>query len=188
MILKYTLALTFILVSTYCNSNAEGEKTALLKSHPKALSEAVIDSYVYALGQHFNRVEQLKNIQHSPIVLSDLQCSPKVIHKISNYMLRKQCQIATYTNYPDCKDINGCIQIKVNKDIENDIILNNLLIDTIKNPCKFIPSPEKDRFHWGGFFYPNWISYKSLNCKNKGKLPYSKFIITYGAKRVILKN
>lgn len=88
-----------------------------------------------------------------------------------------------------CEDIHGCIELKAHPDIQNDEELNSLLISAVRNPCDYIPQQDSsgnERFHWGGFSYPNYITANILNC-GKYALPYSDVYINYGDVRVEIK-
>ena len=182
-----SLFLVVVISSTACSSNSEGRKTSRLNSHPSALSEAVSDSFLYAVSDNFNRKSHIQVHKFSPISYGEELCPPADYMKISNHTLRLKCRISTYNSYKDCKDIDGCVKIKVHSAAKDDKKLNELLLDVLNNPCKYIPDPADKKFHWGGFFVPNFISYGSLNCGDRDNLPYSKVVITYGEKRVDLK-
>jgi len=184
--------LIFLFISTFFLINAAakerdistGRKTPMLMTHGEAVRASVADAYVYALSEKFNRNAQLGSEEFVEMVLSRPLCNSGDSRQVSKKMINQLCWVINYPVNDDCKDIDGCIELRVHKSVYFDKELNALLYSAVRNPCEHIPI--NTRFHWTSLFYPNWVSYGNLNCK-KDRLPYSTAYITYGDTRVELE-
>lgn len=176
------------LVSCSPGEGTEGRKSRALDSYGEATRAAIADAYKYELSKKFNRDNYLSDPTHTPyskeMMQSNVMCKSKKFRLITKKMILSECLIISYRTNPKCKDIDGCIEFLVHESVKEDKVLNSLLIDVIKNPCPSIP--QETRFHWRGFFFPNYKSSGILNC-GTDELPYSRAYINYGNNRVELK-
>ena len=188
----FNYLLIFLFISTFFLINAgakergisTGRKTPMLMKYGEAVRASVADAYVYALSNKYNRYVQLGSEEFIEMLSSRPLCNSTDSRLVSKKMLNQQCLVIDFPVNAACKDIDGCIELRVHKSVYLDKELNALLYSAVRNPCEHIPI--NTRFHWTSLFYPNWVSYGNLNCK-KDRLPYSTAYITYGDTRVELE-
>ncbi|WP_130537892.1 hypothetical protein [Thiomicrorhabdus indica] len=175
--------------------------TPTLLQWPNEVRACTADAYKYALVDRFQRNVEVNNSGifdqkwHScpaKVPKKGELCDAKQSRLLTPTMVTSICRPVSYKyvlNAHPCSDNERCIALEVHPEIEQDSELNTLLIESIRNPCKYIPNPDpaddfEQRHHWCGFARPNFHSWVVLNCHEKSPLPYNRAYIYYGDKEV----